>query len=291
MTPRPTRRHRILSVIGAVLAGLAGAAVIAGSGRTLPFPRSWSPDQLVLWAAEVGPVAAGFTGARALAAMLLGWLALTWLLAVAVRVLRLPGAIRATDALTLPSVRRLADLVAGAAIVTISLVPVAHAGAATVDGGQAAPSVVMRDLGPSPDSAGTTTTSTPTPSAPTTTVPTTTTTAPPAASVAVDGSSAASSTGSTDLPTRPPASNGAPTTGGPAMRSTPAGPPTGTWIVVPGDTLWDIADTTTSARLGRPATGGEILSQLERLLAVNADRLAVPGDADLVFPGQEFLIP
>ena len=67
--------------------------------------------------------------------------------------------------------------------------------------------------------------------------------------------------------------------------------PGGSWVVQPGDHLWHVAEHTTSARLGRPASLGETASYLDRLIAANASRLAVPGHPDLVFAGQEFTLP
>lgn len=270
MSRHSSRTRRTATTATWLLGLAAGAAAIAAAGRTLPFPDGLAPDRLVLWTAEVGPATAGFTAARALAGLLLGWLAVTWLVAVAVRLLHLTVAVRATDALTLPSVRRLADLVAGVAVVAVSLVPATHAGASAPD---APPLVVMRDVGPSTAAATTTT------SAPALTTTTTVVTAVTPDPTITD-------------PTRPdpapvPSARGSHPSGSAAGTDLGAG----TWLIASGDTLWDIADTTTTHRLGRPASGTEVLAQLDRLLALNADRLAVPGDADLVFPGQEFLIP
>ena len=270
MTARPTLVHRAATTTGALLGLGATAALLAFSGRTLPLPHTASPSGLVRWVSVAGPVTATFTAARALAIVLVGWFAATWVLAVVVRLLRIPAAVRASDGFTLPFVRRLADVVAGAAIVAVSVVPVSHAGATTRD---PSPLVVMRDLGP------------------TATAPPAATPPPPPTSTTV--------TVAPDIPATPdPEPDPGPAPSTTAGRSTDTGravdaiSATGTtWSIEPGDTLWHVAEHTASERLGRPASGGEVVDQLDRLVALNADRLAIPGDADLVFPGQEFLIP
>jgi hypothetical protein len=268
MTARPTLVHRAATTTGALFGLGTTAALLAFSGRTLPLPHTASPSGLVRWVSVTGPATATFTAARALAMVLVGWFAATWVLAVVVRLLRLPGAVRAADGFTFPFVRRLADLVAGAAIVAVSVVPVSQAGAITRD---PSPLVVMRDLGP-------TATAPPAATPPPSTTSTTVTVAP-----------------DTPTPTTPDPDPAPSTTSGGSTHTGRAADAIGatgtTWSIEPGDTLWHVAEHTASERLGRPASGGEVLRQLDRLVALNADRLAIPGDADLVFPGQEFLIP
>lgn len=70
-----------------------------------------------------------------------------------------------------------------------------------------------------------------------------------------------------------------------------AAPEPPTWTVEPGDDFWSIAETV----VGRPATGPADSSRVapywSRLVAANRDRLAVPGDPDLLFPGQVLVLP
>lgn len=73
----------------------------------------------------------------------------------------------------------------------------------------------------------------------------------------------------------------------PGAASAPSAP--STWTVQPGDTLWHVAEVTATESLGRPADSAEVARRLDELVALNADRLAVPGDPSLVFPGQVFL--
>lgn len=69
-------------------------------------------------------------------------------------------------------------------------------------------------------------------------------------------------------------------------------PPTasGTWTVEPGDTLWHVAEVTLAESLGHAPDTAEVARRLDELVALNTERLAVPGDPSLVFPGQVFLL-
>jgi hypothetical protein len=274
---RPLTRRATTTV--ATVCGLTTSSVaLAVAGRTLPFPPLASPSGLLRWATGNEPATVAFTAARGLAVVLVAWLALTWLLAVATRLTAIPAAVRAADGISLPFVRRLADLTAGATVVAVSLVPAVHAGATTPD---TAVPVVMSDLGPT--SPGTTTTVPPTTTTTTTTTlpdttTTTTLTAPPTMTALDDASEATTSTG----PVTPAV---------PRSTDLPSVPSSGTWVIRPGDTLWHVAERTAGDQLGRPASLAETATQLDHLITLNAIRLVVPGDADLVFPGQEFLVP
>lgn len=86
------------------------------------------------------------------------------------------------------------------------------------------------------------------------------------------------------LPPDPPP---APTTG-PA----PA-PDTGgdRWVIAGGDHLWRVSEATLRARWGRAPTDAETADYLQVLIGANRQRLVVPDDPDLVFPGQAFDLP
>ena len=155
-TPVPLRRT------GAALAGVAAltAAALLVAARA---PRSRSPPtsirhRLAAWADEVGGPTVAFTFLRALAVALVRWCAVGWVLGVVARLGRRPAAVRLTDRMSLPVVRRLADAAAGLAVVAASLSPVAVA-AAPAPQAPAPSVVVMTDLGPaSPGPRATTTT-------------------------------------------------------------------------------------------------------------------------------------
>jgi hypothetical protein len=93
-------------------------------------------------------------------------------------------------------------------------------------------------------------------------------------------------------PATPPLTEPAPpptmATDGSDAVAQPTHPPT--WTVGPGDTLWHVAEVTAAESLGRPADPTEVARRLDELVALNAERLAVPGDPSLVFPGQVFLL-
>jgi nucleoid-associated protein YgaU/DNA-binding SARP family transcriptional activator len=61
--------------------------------------------------------------------------------------------------------------------------------------------------------------------------------------------------------------------------------------VQPGDNFWDLAEAQLTAAWGRPPTDGEIVGYWQSLVDGNRDRLAPPGDPDLIYPGQVFTTP
>jgi len=64
-----------------------------------------------------------------------------------------------------------------------------------------------------------------------------------------------------------------------------------TWTIAPGDHLWHVAEATLGFTLGRPPRPAAIATYLDLLIDQNLDVLAVPGQPDLVFPGQVFTLP
>jgi hypothetical protein len=88
----------------------------------------------------------------------------------------------------------------------------------------------------------------------------------------------------------------APARPGPSPQAASAAPPAlaptaGVWVIEPGDHLWKVAGTTLRRATGRVPTDPEVLHYVERLVAANRSVLRVPGDADLVYPGQRFTLP
>jgi nucleoid-associated protein YgaU len=63
-----------------------------------------------------------------------------------------------------------------------------------------------------------------------------------------------------------------------------------TWTAVPGDSFWSIAEEVLAERIGRPPTDPELEPFWRTVIDANRDRL-VSGDADLIFPGQVFVLP
>lgn len=64
-----------------------------------------------------------------------------------------------------------------------------------------------------------------------------------------------------------------------------------TVIVHPGDNFWVIAEDTLRQAWGRDAGDREVADYWHRLIAANLDRLVVRGNADLLYPGQELVVP
>lgn len=66
---------------------------------------------------------------------------------------------------------------------------------------------------------------------------------------------------------------------------------TATWTVEPGDHFWSIAQRHLSAVLGDEPHEERVARYWRRLVDANRDRLADPGNIDLVYPGQVLRLP
>jgi nucleoid-associated protein YgaU len=64
-----------------------------------------------------------------------------------------------------------------------------------------------------------------------------------------------------------------------------------TWTIAPGDHLWHVAEQTLSDAWGREPTDAEVAPYWDALVEHNRATLAVPGNPDLVYPGQIFELP
>jgi hypothetical protein len=71
----------------------------------------------------------------------------------------------------------------------------------------------------------------------------------------------------------------------PAPTAAPA-PAPDTWTVAPGDSFWSIASDALHDARGHAPADDEVLPYWQSLIAANHDILVVPGNADLLFPGQ-----
>ncbi|MFP4235824.1 MAG: hypothetical protein ACLFUG_12985, partial [Nitriliruptoraceae bacterium] len=63
------------------------------------------------------------------------------------------------------------------------------------------------------------------------------------------------------------------------------------WEVEQGDHFWHIAKTTLEQAWDRTPDDHEIVPYWQQLIDTNRDRLAPPGDPDLIHPGQQFQLP
>jgi LysM repeat protein len=283
------RDRRVAPFIGwlALLAGVLGAMLLAGDGA-LASPPLARPGDWAGWASTRGGPAAALAVVRLVVAGTAGWLLIA---TVAMSVLQGRGSrslavVEVLDVLTVPLVRRVVQGALG-----VGLVGATVAGAAG-HGGQppprpvavavAAPVLERVDEGPpgSAISPITTTTTTPTTTTPRPAPSTTSTTVPPLA----------------PAPTSPVPSVGADVMAvdaiPPVVPPTPASPTPApsTWTVAAGDHFWSIAE---------QVTGGSVAGDDERvvrgywseLIAANRDRLADPGNPDLLFTGDVLVLP
>jgi nucleoid-associated protein YgaU len=78
---------------------------------------------------------------------------------------------------------------------------------------------------------------------------------------------------------------------GPVPAPTPEPAPPATWTVRPGEHLWSIARQLVEQAAGRPAGQAEVAPCWRALLDANRDRLPVPGNPDLLCPGDLLVVP
>lgn len=62
-------------------------------------------------------------------------------------------------------------------------------------------------------------------------------------------------------------------------------------VVRPGESFWRLAEQHVAGRTGRQPSDAEIGACWQELVAMNRDRLVVPDDPDLLFPGQRLILP
>ncbi len=267
--------------LAGTLTGLATAElVLARAGRALP-PLTTNADVMSRTLAESEPLLVAISALRLVAlAIGAGLLAIT-ALGIAGRAAGAARLVSQLDRWTPPSLRRILDGALGvglAASIGMSSLP---AGADPTP----APATTLRrlpDAAPPPLDANAQTTilrrlpdaaaglappagpaAAPTPPLPNPTVPTTTT-----------------------VPATP-------TSRGDGPQPT-VGPRAGIGrevVVGPGDSFWRLAERHQAQRLGRSPTDTEVAACWTQLVALNRHRLVVPGNPDLLFPGQIVHLP
>ena len=87
-------------------------------------------------------------------------------------------------------------------------------------------------------------------------------------------------------------------TGRPAPSAEPGSAPAPAPVAAPavvevtaGDHFWQLAESQLATTWGRPVTEDEVRAYWEVLVDTNRDRLAPPGDPDLIHPGEVFVTP
>jgi hypothetical protein len=264
------------------LAGSIAALLAIGHGQLSAPPLRL--DALEAWATQQQAPTVLMVLVCRVALVLAAYLLLTTVGATLARLTRVAAAIRLADAVALPSVRRLVSSGCGvllaAAPLAGSLAAAAPAWASPIAAATSAPGSppVLRWLPPaSPPASPRSTATAPTRARPTppATVPATTSTSRPPPTVPGPA-------GIVVGPTATPA---------PRTTSTTAGAGPTEWTVAPGDSFWRITSEVLAAAWHRQPTDDEIIPYWEATIAENADRLAVPGEPDILFPAQVLVVP
>jgi hypothetical protein len=298
-----TRRALPLVTWVGLLLALIGAMLAAGHGSVGAPP--WSdPGGWSAWASARGAPGAALAIVRVAVLVVASWLLVVTVVALAMAATRRGRDIDIAEVLGLPIVRRVVHGALG-----LGLAGAAAAGGAGLGGsrsghepipveapagalGERPPALVR--LGPAgtaitataspPESVMATTSSvrlastTSLPVATTTSIPTATTTSIPTTPFA------AASTAVTSAAVTPAVTEQSPTA--PAGAAEPA-----MWTVQPGDHLWSIARRVLEHQ-GWTSVGDERVTPYWRVLvAANHDRLPVPDNPDLLFPGDRLVVP
>ncbi len=290
---RPSPLRALGRSLALALVGGAAVAVALLAARALPTPSEVA--DLQRWATTTDPLLVVAVLGCALVLLAGTYLVVVGALAAVAAATRRRSVGRLVSAVALPCVRRLLGGVVGVSV-GLGAVP---AVATAVDVPPAV--VVMEDLGPvaSPPAATTVV-----PTAPTTLTPTTA--APPlpplTPSIRMEPlpprATAPAAAPAVPVPVQPgaddPARVAAPAPSAPAPpvaeEAEPVETGQGTWTIAPGQHLWLVASRTLAAA-GRPTDDGSVVRYLARIVDANRDRLAVPDDPDLVFAGQDFVLP
>ena len=262
--------RRAWPLIAWMAALLVGLAVFHGLGSgPMAAPPLTDPSSWGGWAADRDPLVVTVAVLRLLVLALAWYLVGVTAIGLAARLLRAARLVRLADALTLPLVRRLLQSALGVGLAT------AMVGAATapVPGGSQA------DLDPAgaPQTAMTL--------------------------AAVDPGADESAPVSMRLleQERSPADRGdvreasmrpRPATGEAAMRAVghEAEPSQG-HRVVPGESLWSIAQDALAHRWDREPTDAEVHAYWREVIDANAEVLPDPDNPDLIFPGDQVRLP
>jgi hypothetical protein len=291
----------------ATLLGLTLVVLLDLGGR-LPIPSLSltairSPDGWTGWLAQVGPAGATMSLVRlaaiALAAYLLGLVVIE----VVGRAAGVPRLLALGHLVSTPLARQLIGGVAGVGLaLSFAAASVGPAGATSVDPPTTSTTSttttvpagpVMHALDPAEPTDGSNaqdrTTMTSLDSEPPVMRAVDASSDPPATTAPPDDAPPPTATSDVPPVARPPDPAAAPPV--PTAPSPAPSPEAGRWVIRSGDHLWGVARRTLAGAWHRAPTDAETARYLDRLIEANVGVLVVPGDADLVLPGQEFELP
>jgi hypothetical protein len=316
--------NRLAIALGAALLAVAAVITLAWSGSSLDLPQAVSVAAVDRWYRTVEPARVVLAAAWAAGAVITVWLVVALVLQLLAAMAGL-GALRGlADRISPRSMQRLGHALAGLSL-TAGLAAAPSAGTPPPGGPGAPPTSEVVPLAVREPGTATMTRlpEAPEPAAPTTVEPTTTsrprdvatTVAAPDVTVAEPGASP-----STTLTTADPGGVAGPLDiepdgasaaghkgdgGGPlAERALPVAPVwrtpepdrsdargsrTETIVVEPGMSFWSIAEEVMAE--GAPFGARELHQYWRALIAANEDRLVVRGNADLLLPGQQLVLP
>jgi hypothetical protein len=279
---RRARLAALVRLVATTAALVVGQVVLWRSGRSLPsLPLDRSGLARTL--AEADPVALGVSLLRLGGLAAGGALLVATALGVVARCCGVVGLVVHLDRWTPPGLRRLLDGALGAGLaasIGLSALP-----ALADPGPDPAPSTLRRlpdapttTLRRLPDGASTTLRRLPDAPA----EPSPSPTAGPPAPGPAPGPGAAG------VPAAPAPAQPRPAAPDPAP---PAPAPRHEVVVRHGDSFWRLAARHEEERLGRRPSEVEVGAYWQELVAANRSRLVVPGDPDLIFPGQVLTLP
>jgi hypothetical protein len=252
-------RRSITRASTTLLAAACCAVVLhrLADGR-LAAPDTLSPHELARWVDERGVITTAVVAARVLALLVAAYLALVSVWTIIALLARRPRLVTPIARVS-PRVVRHA---LGLGVATVMTLPTANAAWATSS--RDLPVLVQVDPHP------------------TSTAPSSD--APTMRWIGADPSAPSpTSSSTTSSPTTPS------TTTNDNVAPTPVLAPQ-TWRVQPGESFWAIAAANVRAHIAEPSEQ-QIARYWRELIAANIDRLAVPGDPDLIFGGQELVLP
>lgn len=307
--PRRGRWRRALPLV-VWMGCLVGALVllrVLGDGR-LAAPSLVDPGAWAAWAAGRDPVEVAMVVLRLLALGLAWYLTGVTSISVVARMLRAARLVRVADALSFGPVKVLVQQALGiglAAGVLATAVPAPPTASPSPAGGGAPDVALLAPLAPDDVPADLPL------------VQRTTADAGPQVALVRDGAETAGSEAIVPVPAPTPADAGTPTSpeGNEPVGSEPTTPGEATDSsqlpaeesgapampvsvtaerevrIEPGDHFWALAERDLAEALGRPATDREVVPHWQAILEANADRLPVPGNPDLLRPGQLVVLP